>query len=291
MNKSLIKIFKEFHTGSRLNVYVLNKNSELITQFTDPLAPKLNHNIFQHANKANNELKIYFVSFRSNLAIFAFKKLIIVIWNPNYTIDAKGALTRKSAVYALNQFTSLSSTLYFMLYKQWPAQSDIKKEILLSKKEDLSPTHNLNTPSYKGYLTEAQMLDAISTGNLALFNQRFRTFLQFGNFGKPGSIKNRRIKDMTIAAISLFTRAAIKGGMPAKDAYNLSDELINTVEQDEISPNFYENTRAMAEIFIGNVHRYRRKNLSTVVYKAQEYIYENYKQIKKCGRYFKYVKY
>lgn len=167
-----------------------------------------------------------------------------------------------------------------MLYKQWPAQSDIKKEILLSKKEDLSPTHNLNTPSYKGYLTEAQMLDAISTGNLALFNQRFRTFLQFGNFGKPGSIKNRRIKDMTIAAISLFTRAAIKGGMPAKDAYNLSDELINTVEQDEISPNFYENTRAMAEIFIGNVHRYRRKNLSTVVYKAQEYIYENYKQIK-----------
>lgn len=43
--------------------------------------------------------------------------------------------------------------------------------------------------------------------------------------------------------------------------------------------NFYEYTRAIGEIFINRVTRTKRINLTSIVYKAEEYIYANFDHI------------
>lgn len=101
---------------------------------------------------------------------------------------------------------------------------------------------------YEGYLAEQELMEAVQLGNLDLYNQRFRSFIKEGNIGLLGAGKLRREKNLAISATTLYTRAAIRGGLAASEAYALSDQIINRLEKDTVISNFYEYSRAIGEI-------------------------------------------
>lgn len=102
-----------------------------------------------------------------------------------------------------------------------------------------------------------------------------------GIFGTLASQEFRSKKNLTIASTTLFTRAAIKGGLSVVEAYTLSDQIILKTENEQVITNVYEYTRAIGEIFLRRVQRVKRKNLPTIIYQAQEYILSNLNRINK----------
>ena len=72
--------------------------------------------------------------------------------------------------------------------------------------------------------------DAIRSGQV----EQILSLLQQKPDGTEGILSKdqlRNSKNMFIAGITLFTRAAIDGGVPEETAYSLSDGYIQTVEE------------------------------------------------------------
>ncbi|MBP2057134.1 AraC-like DNA-binding protein [Lactobacillus colini] len=272
-------ILTTYHQGTSLNLYLLNSKDLLIKNFSNPLAPHLNKKMIPQIKSKNHlELSIKLLDDQSSIGYFSYQNFEIIALNTNFTINGNGNYDRLAPLLGFQQFLCLLKSLYFMIYQKWPIIHSKSKTIKIG--ENIS-TISEHTPTYKGYLAEKEMLNSVTAGNLELFNKRFRNFTQVGNFGSFTSQKLRNEKDMAIAATTLYTRAAIKGGLAIAQAYNLSDKIIQQIEKDTVISNYYEYTRAIGEIFIIRVQRVKRKNLTSIVYHAQEYIHENFMQIEK----------
>lgn len=275
LNSKYDAILRNFHASCNLNLYVVNQNNKTIARYTTPLAPKLSNKLIESSRITSN-LNIYLITNQSSLGIFKLDNLRIIGWNPNFTISGKGGYLRKAPMLEYNEFSHMMSCLYFMIYQKWPRINNKQTNIKIG--ESIS-TVSSTSVSYEGYLAEKELMDAVTNGNLSQFNQRFVTFIKKGNFGSFGQEKNRDAKDMAIAATTLYTRAAIAGGLSVAEAYGLSDHIISQIEKDQAILNYYEYSRAIGEIFINRVIRTTRKDLTSPVYKAQEYIYANFRSI------------
>lgn len=278
MDSQYINIFRNFHNATNLNLYVLNSINETVERYTTPLAPNLSKDLIKNS-PLTTDLNIYLITNQSSLGIFKLDDYKIIGWNPNFTVGGKGGYLRKAPMLDYNQFSHLMSCLYFMIYQKWP-QINAKNNKNIFIGESIDSTPSTSKANFEGYMSEKEIMDAVAEGNLDQFNKRFAIFVKKGNFGKFGQSKNRDAKDLAIAATTLYTRAAIRGGLSVTEAYGLSDQIIKQIEQDKTILNYYEYSRAIGEIFINRVIRSKRINLTSPVYKAQEYIYANYKTIK-----------
>ena len=86
-----------------------------------------------------------------------------------------------------------------------------------------------NLQKHESYASERRQYDAIRNGQ----TDRIQSVFQITPDGTPGILSRnelRNSKNMFIAGITLFTRAAIEGGVPEETAYALSDGYIQTVE-------------------------------------------------------------
>ncbi|WP_103662238.1 AraC family transcriptional regulator [Lactobacillus sp. HT06-2] len=272
----LEQLLQKFHDGTDLNLYVFDQENKLVEQFTTPLAPSFNAQTLTQIKQNNEKIALYLMTNHSSLGIINYDRFKIVGWNTNFTITGKGNYARKAPLLGYQQFSSLISLLYFTLFQTWPELPKAQKMITTGAN---IPVKENSAPSYEGYLAERELMDAVMKGNLTLFNKRFRSFIQHGNFGSFNQNELRSEKDLAISATTLYTRAAIQGGLPVSEAYNLSDQIIKQIEQDLTIPNYYEYTRSIGEIFINHVYRTKRKNLTSVIYKAQEFIVANYASI------------
>ncbi|HIY92447.1 helix-turn-helix domain-containing protein [Companilactobacillus sp. HBUAS56275] len=276
MNKSNETILYNYHAACNLSLYVLNENNEMVARYTPPLAPNLKENLIKKA-PLSSELDIYLITNKSSLGIFKLDNYKIIGWNPDFTTSGKGGYLRKAPMLDYKEFSNQMSCLYYMFFQKWPHINSIQEKILVGESIDDEPTNNNST--YEGYLSEKELMDAVTQGNLARFNKFFSIFIKEGNFGTFSKDKNRDAKDMAIAATTLYTRAAIAGGLPASQAYGLSDHIIKQIEKDSTILNYYEYSRAIGEIFINRIIRHKRMNLTSTVYQAQEYIYANFRSI------------
>ena len=87
-----------------------------------------------------------------------------------------------------------------------------------------------NLQKHESYASERRQYDAIRNGQ----TDRIQSVFQLTPDGTPGILSRnelRNSKNMFIAGITLFTRAAIEGGVPEETAYALSDGYIQTVEE------------------------------------------------------------
>ena len=81
-----------------------------------------------------------------------------------------------------------------------------------------------NLQKHESYASERRQYDAIRNGQ----TDRIQSVFQITPDGTPGILSRnelRNSKNMFIAGITLFTRAAIEGGVPEETAYALSDEI------------------------------------------------------------------
>ena len=89
--------------------------------------------------------------------------------------------------------------------------------------------------------------------------------------GTPGILSKNQLrnsKNMFIAGITLFTRAAIEGGVPEETAYSLSDGYIQTVEECMDRESIEKLSRKAAERFAREVKKYGNPHYSSAIDRA-----------------------
>ena len=109
---------------------------------------------------------------------------------------------------------------------------DIRSEEILAvnRGENTLFQRRENLSKHTSYARERMQYDAIRSGQV----EQILSLLQQKPDGTEGILSKdqlRNSKNMFIAGITLFTRAAIDGGVPEETAYSLSDGYIQTVEE------------------------------------------------------------
>ena len=112
-----------------------------------------------------------------------------------------------------------------------------------------------NLQKHASYARELMQHDAIRNGQV----EQIRSLLHQKPDGTQGILSKNQLrnsKNMFIAGITLFTRAAIDGGVPEETAYALSDGYIQTVEECTDRSSIERLSIKAAERFAQEVNKY-----------------------------------
>lgn len=129
-----------------------------------------------------------------------------------------------------------------------------------------------NLQKHASYASERLQYDAIKNGQ----TDRVLSIFQKTPDGTPGVLSRnelRNSKNMFIAGITLFTRAAIEGGVPEETAYALSDGYIQTVEECTNKYSIEKLSQKAAMRFAEEVQKHGMRNYSRTIEAAVKYIH------------------
>lgn len=98
----------------------------------------------------------------------------------------------------------------------------------IKKQQEMSEAEHY---PHSSYLNEAKFYEAIRAGNTDEIVMKLQEFYNSGALGKLSSNRLRNEKNLVISGITLASRAAIEGGMDEKEAYMLSDQFIEKMEE------------------------------------------------------------
>ena len=129
-----------------------------------------------------------------------------------------------------------------------------------------------NLQKHESYASERRQYDAIRNGQ----TDRIQSVFQITPDGTPGILSRnelRNSKNMFIAGITLFTRAAIEGGVPEETAYALSDGYIQTVEECTSKSSIEKLSQKAALRFAQEVQKSGMRHYSREIEAAVKYIH------------------
>ena len=137
---------------------------------------------------------------------------------------------------------------------------DIRSEEILAvnRGENTLFQRRENLSKHTSYARERMQYDAIRSGQV----EQILSLLQQKPYGTEGILSKdqlRNSKNMFIAGITLFTRAAIDGGVPEETAYSLSDGYIQTVEECTNSVSIEKLSQREAARFAQEVYDSRKR--------------------------------
>ncbi|MCE5344376.1 MAG: hypothetical protein LLF96_12445, partial [Eubacteriales bacterium] len=85
----------------------------------------------------------------------------------------------------------------------------------------------------------------------------------------------RSLKNSLIASVTLFTRAAITGGVPSDEAFTMSDNFIQTIEKQSDMRGLSTIEEAIILRFIDRVERHNRQRYSSLIRRTIAYVDEH----------------
>lgn len=122
------------------------------------------------------------------------------------------------------------------------------------------------------YRAEQEMLQMIRKGDLRLGKYMDRISLT----GKLGKLSNgdpiRQVKNSILVMTTLFSRAAIEGGLDPELSLTLTDRYFQAVEACTTYPELNEISNAIQNDFVQRVHRYRTSHYSHAIQQCFDYI-------------------
>lgn len=140
-----------------------------------------------------------------------------------------------------------------------------------NRKEDTLFERRENLEKHTSYASEREEYQVIRNGQVELVEGLFQRIPD----GTPGILAKsslRHNKNMFIAAITLFTRAAIEGGVPEETAYAMSDGYIQTVEECGNREAIERLRKKAALRFAEEAKKYGQRHYSPQIEKAMDYI-------------------
>lgn len=284
MTQTLENLLTIFHQSNNYAVYQMAPTLTIQNHYVNPVTPKFNP-VWLKSLDITNPSNLLFLNQVGLIGTLAYQDGLIVIWNNNVSVQGS---KNYSAALPLSNFSQFKANLQLLYYSLNQTALEFDPAQLITVEQRLTqlerkPRELMDDDShayYQGYLAEQQMLLGVEHGNLAEFNRYYVPFMASGNFGRLANYDLRSKKNITIAATTLFTRAAIRGGLFAEGAYTLSDQCIQTAEHQVDITNVYEYTREIGELFLKNVARAQRKNIPSIIYLAQEYVYDHVLTVK-----------
>ena len=122
------------------------------------------------------------------------------------------------------------------------------------------------------YEAEQEMLRMVREGDLS-FEQHIEKISLMGSLGKLGSTPGRQFKNAVLVCITLFSRAAIEGGLSPELSMTLTDYYFQSVEACNTIPELAEVARTMQKDFVTRVHACRENaTCSKTVQLCRNYI-------------------
>ncbi len=128
--------------------------------------------------------------------------------------------------------------------------------------------------SHGTYEAEQEMLRIVREGDIEHFKQHMDKMVFVG---KPGKLSNgnssRQMKNLVLVCITLFSRAAIEGGLLPEIAMTLTDYYFQNVEACNSIAELTKISHSMQEDFVQRVYKIRRnQNFSKPIRACCEYI-------------------
>lgn len=269
-------ILDEFHRATDLDLGIYDyQKQKLMVTYAKPLAVIPAATSFNNIKLTNAEILIKQHAYTSLQGFFNYQNQLIIAWSTNVSMPGQGNYDRQIPLIGIDRFKHLMFCLFWMIYHQQPHFTQNVAEISTGANMGITPDFNDQLPTQAGMKAETQIMSDVQAGNLRQYNLDFREFIKLGNFGRFNASSLRNKKDIAISATTLYTRAAIRGGLPIAKAYQTSDEIINGIEEDRQISNLYEYTRAIGEIFINQVTRQQMTSTMPPIYRAQQYIDAN----------------
>lgn len=141
-------------------------------------------------------------------------------------------------------------------------------EHLLSKYKLDNSEKNLNRLPME---RELELLNLVRQGKY--HEIQIKTFQELeSNLGKIAGNPKKQYEYYTVAGITLICRAAIEGGMKPDDAYDLSDVLLQELEQAKTIAQMHEIFELTAVTFAKAVFYSKRQDSSYVIEQCKMYI-------------------
>lgn len=278
-------LLNEFYLASKISIFTYDINGKLIFSFKHPLIPDFPNNLlakidFQiQAGKVNlfntNQNECF-----STLYLPQKQHHLIILWCSTQTIESLGNFRDNFPSVSLERLTHYTKLLYFIFFKKLP---DINAPKLINDK-NLTNTNNkgklndiISEKQYhNNYQKEKLMLQSLSEGNLPAFQFWLTSFIKSGSFGQMAlGNKLRNGKNLLIAATTVFTRAAIRGGMHPEAAFVLSDKCIQRIEKLGKIDNILELIQEIGELFVKRVRMAQNFSNSTIIFLIQDYIFKH----------------
>ena len=124
------------------------------------------------------------------------------------------------------------------------------------------------------YFLEQELLSKIKSGNL---NDTLAVLKEINSLKRTRLSKDvlRSVKNSLICSVTLFTRAAIEGGVTPEAAFTLSDSIILAIEEINNMPELMEYEYTAAKQYVQIVQDLSRIKYSNIIQQAISYIYKN----------------
>ena len=157
-------------------------------------------------------------------------------------------------VISLNRALEYAQMLHFCVTGVKAYADDIQ---FLDNRSDRVQNEEL-TAVHGTYEAEQEMVRLIREGDLNY--KKHMTVL--ASTGRVGNIADgtalRQLKNMLIVNVTLFSRAAMDGGLPPETGYSLSDKYLQAIEKSNSMQSLVEINATMQDDFIQRVHQYRQ---------------------------------
>ena len=141
---------------------------------------------------------------------------------------------------------------------------------------ELSPVNGKEIPvtdTHGTYLAEQEMLRMVREGDLELVRHidRMAVTGTMGQLAQAGDAL-RQMKNAVLVSVTLFSRAAIEGGLSPETAYKLCDRYFQNVEAAKSLSELTGVATTMHRDFVERVHAVRTQKLSREIEAACSYI-------------------
>lgn len=276
----ILRLINEFHIASKIGIFVLDTNFDIMAAYKLTVSPNLPQKYLIQLKKIPKKVGIQLIYINQNeyLALLTGPSStypIIVLWNNRTTIDATGYFQDTFPDIGSERLLSYAKVLYFSLFSIWPEDEESLTTTNIIFNNTTDNPFLESKIQHNDYYAEQRLLCALEAGDIKLFNQNLSTFISSGAYGKMSKNELRNKKNILIACITLFTRSAIKAGLPPTDAYNLSDKLCQKIEYLSQILSVSNLIQEIGYIFINRITQQKSVASHLIVKKINSYIQEN----------------
>lgn len=178
---------------------------------------------------------------------------------------------RKLPIISLSRIFEYAIMLHFCVTGEKITVSDLRYCESEQRTPEAYPQREL-ADAHGTYQDEQEMLRMVREGDL-----NYQTHMdRMSVTGHLGKLSNgdpmRQMKNVVLVCITLFSRAAIEGGLTPEVSYSLTDRYFQSVEACATISDLVEIAHTMQADFIQRVHRCRTSHLSQPVQACCDYI-------------------
>lgn len=282
------QICQLFFKFTDLPVFIINKAGKIDYQYKSIFTPDLSEETIKLIMKQSFSDKfniMYMYECEKILVIPVSEKIsseaYLILW-PNINLPKSNNIYKEfMPEMSAERLGNSGKLLYYALFNQLIDSSNLKSLYVddngmkhVVKEKDIIEEREYKN-FHKSYLSESDFFKTIEDGDIAAFDEKYSLFLKTGVYGKLSNSELRGKKNLIIAATTLATRAAIRGGLYNEKAYTLSDQFIRHVESLTSISNMALLIREICEVFLKQVCNSKRSNISRDVYHCEEYIYNH----------------